>query len=368
VTRPLRGARGAARPARGAAARHPARRACYGPSPVLVLADVSAERLRSVCGDGPGWVCRTVLDATDNRTLAELGDWLVGPPLRILLILLVAVIANRIARRAVKRTLRGMASGAMRERLGAVRRRAPVVLVETQELSLRSEQRAHALSGVLRSIVSFAIFAIAGFMVLDELGVNLAPLLAGAGVLGLAIGFGSQALVKDFLSGMFILIEDQFGVGDVVDLDGTTGSVEAISLRTTQLRSVEGTVWHVPNGEIRRVGNMSKHWSRAVLDIEVAYGTDIEQARSVIKQVADDVWRASREVLEEPEVQGVEALGASGVTIRLLVKTTPSQQWEISRTLRERIKGAFDEAGIVIPFPQQTVWHRTEEPAAGGEG
>ncbi|MDO8213350.1 mechanosensitive ion channel family protein [Conexibacter sp. CPCC 206217] len=335
---------------------------------MLVLADVSPERLSSVCGDDPGRICRTLLDATDNRTLAELGDWLVGPPLRILLILLVAVVANRIARRAVKRTLRGMASGVMRERLGAVRKRTPNAFLETQETNLRGEQRSNALSGVLRSIVSFVIFAIAGFMVLDELGVNLAPLLAGAGVVGLAIGFGSQALVKDFLSGMFILIEDQFGVGDIVDLDGTSGTVEAISLRTTQLRSVDGTVWHVPNGEIRRVGNMSKHWSRALLDIEVAYGTDIEQARAVIKRVADRLWRSSGDVLEEPEVQGVEALGASGVTIRLLVKTTPSQQWEVSRRLREQIKGAFDDAGIEIPFPQQTVWHRTADEVGAGNG
>jgi small conductance mechanosensitive channel len=339
---------------------------------VLVLADVSPERLRSVCGDEPGRICRSLLDATDNRTLAELGDWLVGPPLRILLIVVVALIVNRIARRAVKRTLRGIANGGVRERLGAIGRRAPIPLLEqeTQELSIRAEQRTSALSGVLRSVVSFVIFAIAGFMILDELGVNLAPLLAGAGVVGLAIGFGSQALVRDFLSGMFILIEDQFGVGDVVNLDGiTSGTVEAISLRTTQLRSVEGTVWHVPNGEIRRVGNMSKHWSRAVLDIEVAYGTDIEQARRVIKQVADEVWRASDEVLEEPDVQGVERLGASGVTIRLLVKTTPSQQWETSRVLRERIKAAFDANGIEIPFPQQTVWYRNEPSAtttAGG--
>lgn len=318
-----------------------------------------------MCGDDPGRICRIVLDATDNRTLAELGDWLVGPPLRILLILLVALVVNRIARRAVKRTLRGMASGAMRERIGAVRKRAPGALLETGEMSVRSEQRAHALSGVLRSVVSFVIFAIAAFMVLDELGVNLAPLLAGAGVVGLAIGFGSQALVKDFLSGTFILIEDQFGVGDVVDLDGTSGSVEAISLRTTQLRSVDGTVWHVPNGEIRRVGNMSKHWSRAVLDVEVAYGTDIEQARAVIKRVADEVWRERGDVLEEPEVLGVEALGAVGMRIRLLVKTTPSRQWETSRVLRERIAVAFEEAGIEVPIQQQTVVPRPGEVGAG---
>lgn len=330
-----------------------------------MLADVSPERLRSVCGDDPGTICRALLDATGNRTLAELGDWLVGPPLRILLILLVAVIVNRIARRAVKKFLRGMASGAVRERFGAVRRRAPSVLVETQEMSLRAEQRAKALSGVLRSIVSFVVFAIAGFMILDELGVNLAPLLAGAGVVGLAIGFGAQSLVRDFLSGMFILIEDQFGVGDVVDLDGTSGTVEAISLRTTQLRSVEGTVWHVPNGEIRLVGNMSKHWARAVLDVEVAYGTDIERARAVIKRVADEVWRERADVLEEPDVLGVEALGTSGLRLRALVKTTPSKQWEVSRELRERIAVAFEEEGIEIPTPAQVVLQRSDDDGGG---
>ena len=319
-----------------------------------------------MCGPDPGRVCRSLLDATDNRTLAELGDWLVGPPLRIALIVLVALVANRIARKGVKRALRGMASGALRERLGAVRRRAPVALLETDEMSIRAEQRAQALSGVLRSVVSFVIFAIAGFMVLDELGVNLAPLLAGAGVVGLAVGFGAQSLVRDFLSGVFILIEDQFGVGDIVDLDGTGGTVEAISLRTTQLRSVEGTVWHVPNGEIRRVGNMSKHWSRALLDVQVAYGADVDHARRVIKRIADEVWRErSGVVLEEPEVWGVEDLAPSCVVLRLVVKTTPSRQWEIARLLRERIKAAFDAEGIEIPFPQQAVWHRSADVAVG---
>lgn len=331
-----------------------------------LLADVSPERLRSVCGDDPGRVCRALLDVTGSRGVAEVGDWLVGPPLRILLILAVAFIVNRIARRAVKKLLRGMASGAVRERLGSVRRRAPAALLETEEMSLRSEQRANALAGVLRSVVSFAIWVIAGFMVLDELGVNLAPLLAGAGVAGIALGFGAQSLVKDFLSGVFILIEDQFGVGDVVDLDGTTsGTVEAISLRTTQLRALDGTVWHVPNGEIRRVGNMSKHWARAVVDVEVAYGADLEQARAVLKQVADEVWRERGDVLEEPEVLGVEALGTSSVRLRALVKTTPAHQWEVGRLLRERVKVAFEEAGIASVPAQPAAGRRdgTPEPA-----
>jgi small conductance mechanosensitive channel len=205
------------------------------------------------------------------------------------------------------------------------------------------------------------ILATAALMCLGEVGIDLGPLIAGAGVLGVAIGFGSQSLVRDFLSGAFILVEDQFGVGDIVDVGEASGTVEAVSLRTTRLRAIDGTVWHVPNGEIRRVGNMSQHWSRALLDIEVAYDTVVEHARSVIKRVADSVWAEDDGVLEEPELWGVEQLGANGVMLRLVVKTTPSQPWRVSRELRERIKVAFDEEGIEIPFPQQTVWHKPAE-------
>jgi small conductance mechanosensitive channel len=228
-------------------------------------------------------------------------------------------------------------------------------------MSLRAEQRIEALASVLRSVASFTIMAVAAVMILGELGVELGPLIAGAGIIGVALGFGSQSLVRDFLSGIFILVEDQFGIGDIVNLDGTTsGVVEAVSLRTTRLRAVDGTVWHVPNGEIRRVGNMSQHWSRALLDIEVAYATDLSRAQDVIRDVAHAVWDEDGHVLEEPEVWGVEELGAHGVVIRLVVKTTPSEQYRVSRALRERLKVAFDEEGIEIPFPQQTIWHRTE--------
>jgi small conductance mechanosensitive channel len=183
---------------------------------------------------------------------------------------------------------------------------------------------------------------------------------AGAGIIGVALGFGSQSLVKDFLSGLFILIEDQFGVGDIVTLDGeTSGTVEAVSLRTTRLRAVDGTVWHVPNGEIRRVGNQSQHWSRALIDVLVAYETDLDHAQAVIASVAHEIALGDKDVLDEPEVWGVEALGANGVMIRLVVKTRPSQQYRVSRELRARLKAAFEREGIEIPFPQQTVWHRT---------
>jgi small-conductance mechanosensitive channel len=295
----------------------------------------------------------------DDKTLTDLTDWLLGPPLKIVLILIAAAFLNRLARRAVKRSLTRLHTGAVRERMGAVRRRTPAALLETGETSLRAEQRIDALSSVLRSVVTFVIWLVAVLMCLGEVGIDLAPLLAGAGVLGVAIGFGSQSLVRDFLSGMFILIEDQFGVGDIVDLGDASGTVEAVSLRTTRLRAVDGTVWHMPNGEITRVGNMSQHWSRALLDVEVAYDTDLEHARHVIKRVADELWREDTSVLDEPEMWGVEQLGASGIALRLVVKTTPSAQWKVSRELRERIKLAFDEEGIEIPFPQQMVWNRS---------
>ena len=290
-------------------------------------------------------------------------DFLVGAPLKIAAIVVVAAVVNRLARRGVRRGLLKLGTGGLRERLvpGRGGRR---ILADTEEISPRSEQRVQALSTVLRSVVTFAIWTMAGFLVLDQVGINLGPLLAGAGILGVAIGFGSQSLVKDFLAGIFILVEDQFGVGDTVDLGEAVGIVEAVSLRTTRLRSVDGTVWHVPNGEIGRVGNKSQHWSRALLDIQVAYTTDLSEARAVIKQVADDVWSEQPEtILEEPELWGVEKLGAHGIDIRLVVKTQPSKQWEVSRVIRERIKARFDERGIEIPFPQQTVWMRVDDQA-----
>ncbi len=327
------------------------------------LAAVSTDRLNSVCGDPPGFFCREVLNRTENRTLAEIADFLIGKPLTILVIVIGALIVNRFVTRAIRRFLRTLHSGAVRERIGAVRRRAPAVLLETEVTSLRAEQRINALTSVLRSVTSAVIFTIAGFLVLGEVGLDLAPLLAGAGVLGLAIGFGSQALVKDFLSGLFILVEDQFGVGDIVDLDQqTSGTVEAVSLRTTRLRSVDGTVWHVPNGDIRRVGNKSQHWSRSLLDIDVAYDTDIDHAKAVIKRVADELWQERDDILEEPEVWGVESLGPHSVVIRLVVKTRPSDQYSVSRELRQRLKETFDTEGIEIPFQQQTVWHRIDDP------
>ncbi|MEJ7798342.1 MAG: mechanosensitive ion channel domain-containing protein [Solirubrobacteraceae bacterium] len=226
---------------------------------LFVLADITARQLTRTCGQEPGLVCQELLEHTQNRTLSEVGDFVTGRPLTILLIALGALIAHRLIGRAIERGLRSLSSGVVRERIGAARRRAPERLLAPSETNLRTEQRINALTSVLRSVAGFVVLLFACFAVLSEIGVDVAPLLAGAGVVGVALGFGSQSLVKDFLSGMFILVEDQFGVGDVVELDGTTtGMVEAVSLRTTRLRAEDGTVWHVPNGAIIRVGNKSQ--------------------------------------------------------------------------------------------------------------
>jgi small conductance mechanosensitive channel len=214
------------------------------------------------------------------------------------------------------------------------------------------------MGAVLRSIAKAAIGTVAVLTVLGEFGVNLGPLIAGAGIAGVALGFGAQSLVKDFLSGIFMLVEDQFGVGDIVDVGEASGLVEGVSLRTTRLRDVEGTVWHVPNGEIHRVGNKSQQWSRALLDVQVAFETDVDEATRVIKAAADEVWHSEEvgpSVLEEPEVWGVEGFGPTGIAIRLVVKTQPADQWKVLRELRSRIKVALDREGIGFGF-QRIPW------------
>ena len=215
------------------------------------------------------------------------------------------------------------------------------------------------------SLVTAVVWSVAFVVVLGLFDISLAPLFAGAGVVGVALGFGAQSVVADFLSGFFMLFEDQYGVGDVVDVGDASGTVEKFSLRTTTLRDVNGTVWHIPNSEIRRVGNKSQIWSRAVLDIDVAYDTDIRRAEGIIQRVADELWRdpefTGGDIIDPPEVWGVERLGADGVTIRLVVKTDPAEQWIVGRELRLRVKEALDEAGIEIPFPQRTIWLRQDE-------
>jgi small conductance mechanosensitive channel len=313
--------------------------------------DDLARRLEA-CGPAPGNVCRFVADHSHSVGLAKAADWLVGTPLRVLLVIVGAWVLNRLVRRAIRRFAARIEGSAESGRLRRWRERTPQVLLSTGEVNLRSAARAQTIAIVLRSLASGVIWTFAFVYVLAAVGLELGPLLAGAGVAGVALGFGAQSLVKDFLSGIFMLIEDQFGVGDVVDVGEASGTVELVTLRVTRLRDQNGTVWHVPNGEIRRVGNKSQQWARAVLDIAVAPTADLEKAAQVIGAAAEAVWEldeAKPDVLDTPEVLGLEYLGPDAATIRVQGKTRPGAQWRVSRLLRTHIADALAGAGIDLP-------------------
>ncbi len=328
-----------------------------------VLAQMAADGEPCGAANDANALCTSVYRLTDNEAVARASDLLVARPAKIGVILLLAWIASRLLKRSIARFTRGL-SDVRADVASAVDRTAGTLLRTTSLPSARANQRAETIGALIGSVTTFAVWSIAALMVFGELGLELGPLLAGAGIVGIALGFGAQNLVRDFLSGIFMLIEDQFGVGDVIKAGPATGTVEGVSLRTTRLRDVEGNVWHIPNGTIDHVANKSQQWSRALLDIQVSYGTETAHALAVIERVAAEAWRDepwSEEILEAPEVWGVESLDADGVTIRLVVKTKPLSQWKVARELRMRIKGAFDAEGIEIPFPQRTVWHRGDE-------
>jgi moderate conductance mechanosensitive channel len=269
----------------------------------------------------------------------------------IAIVVVLAVVLRYIVHRIIKRLIRHTASG-LPLPLRRLRGRARELLEVTDEapvVSERREQRAQTIGSVLRSSATAFIFATAFVMILRELGFDITPVLTGAGIVGVAIGFGAQNLVKDFLSGMFMILEDQYGVGDVIDAGPASGTVEAVGLRSTRLRDVNGTVWHVRNGEIARVGNMSQNWSRAVIDVPLPYDTDVPRAVELLKQVAAEVAHDEAYadcVLDEPEVWGVEQVSGTSIVIRLVVKTRPLKQWDVAREIRVRLKRALDEAGL----------------------
>ena len=248
--------------------------------------------------------------------------------------------------------------------LGAVISRfARRVADKTAANKERADTRADTISSVLTAMGRVVVWTLAVLLVLGELGFDLAPMIAGAGIVGVAVGFGAQSLVADFLSGLFMLMEDQYGVGDWVDVGDTSGTVEHVGLRTTRIRSLDGLLWTVRNGEIVRTANANQGWGRAVVDIGVGYDVDLDDAQSLIHQVAmdakDDPVLAPK-FQDDPEIWGIQELGDDAVTIRLVIKSSPGDQWGLARALRLRIKKALDERGMEIPFPQRTIWLRTE--------
>jgi small-conductance mechanosensitive channel len=224
------------------------------------------------------------------------------------------------------------------------------------------EKRARTLANFLRTMGTTLVVIVGTMMALREIGLDITPLLAGAGVVGLAIGFGAQSLIKDIIAGFFVLMEDQFHVGDVIQAAGVSGQVERMTLRMTIVRDLQGTVHFIPNGEIKVVSNLTKEWSRAVLEISVDYAEDVDRVAGVLADVARGLAQDAtfgKLVLEPAQVLGVESLSDSQVTIRMMVKTVPLKQWDVARELRRRIKARFDQEGIRTPQPQRVILTRS---------
>lgn len=338
------------------------------------------DSLTGACGNNPGVACHLVWDVSHDGTAARLvGSFLARPitvALQIAFVVILALVARWIGHRFIDRVtgrsastepagditirkLRSLLPKWLRARLPKrLKVKAAAVLDGSPVLfSERRRQRAHALGSIMRSILSVVIFSIAGITVLGDLGIDLAPLLASAGVAGVAIGFGAQTVVKDFISGIFMLLEDQYGIGDSIDTGQATGIVEAVGLRTTRIRDINGVVWHVRNGTIERIGNKSQGWARAVVDVPLAYDQDIARARKIMKDAAAAMWNEPmwrNVILEAPEVWGVQALWSNLLVLRLVAKTTSLSQWEATRELRGRVTTALAEQGVAVGVPDNS--------------
>jgi small conductance mechanosensitive channel len=318
-------------------------------------------------------ICTWVLEQTGNERLATAADWLVGVPLAMAGLILIGLVVRWLLHRLVDRVIRraelGVLPDTLSRKITGGRVGAALKLPEDPGYT-RRVQRAATLGTLLKSIISGVVFTVITLMFISELGYDIAPLIASAGILGVALGFGSQTLVKDFLSGIFMIFEDQYGVGDVVDLGEASGTVEAVSLRVTRLRDVNGTVWYVRNGEILRVGNMSQNWARTVLDVTVGYTEDLVRVRRVLEEVAHDLWvdeDFKGLIIEPPEVWGVESLGVDGIVVRVTLKTAPMEQWGVARAMRERVKARFEAEGINLAVAQRVVWQESAPSAASTE-
>jgi small conductance mechanosensitive channel len=299
-----------------------------------------------------------ILLADDTTTTTEdqpFWEWFAsfwGEALFIVVVVVVATVLHVLGSRLISRSVdKWITSG--RSRADALTD-TPEATVELQSMIMgqRREQRAKAVGQLLRSGLVIAIWGTATLLILTELGVNVAPLIASAGVVGVALGFGAQTLVKDYLSGFFMIVEDQYGVGDLVDVGPVTGTVEEVALRVTRIRDPTGVVWYVRNGEILRVANQSQGWTMAAVVIPVSYDADLEEIRKVVVEVGNDMHNdpETRErMLGRPSFAGVEAVSGEAVYVRIIVKARAAQQVPLTRELRERLKGSFDAHGIVVP-------------------
>lgn len=230
-----------------------------------------------------------------------------------------------------------------------------------------SERRENTLMKLLENILTYVVSFMAFLMILSTLTIDVKALLAGAGIIGLAVGFGAQSLVKDIISGFFIIFEDQFSVGDFVRIGQFEGTVEEIGLRTTKLKTWTGEIHILPNGSIVEVTNFSLHNSMAVIDISIAYESDIEKAEKVIQQFLETLPGKYEDIVNPPQLLGVQMLGASDVILRIAAETKPMKHFPISRMIRRDLKICLDEHGIEIPFPRMVMYSRQEEPSLGAQ-
>lgn len=281
--------------------------------------------------------------------VASSSEWLLVKPFRILLILIVALVVRWVLHRIIKRVTQARNSSSTPTLLRPFKEKVDAQLRESGVLSERRRQRAATLGSVLRNLASAVVFGIAALMILSELGLDLAPLLASAGIAGVALGFGAQTLVKDVIAGMFMLLEDQYGVGDLVDVGEVYGWVEAVGLRITTIRDYPGVIWYVRNGEMLRVGNISQSWATVIIDVPIGFGGDVDEAVDAMERCVDGMdseeeWNGS--LLEQPVVMGVQEITVNGAVVRMTAKASSDGQWALARELRRRITIALDNVGI----------------------
>lgn len=278
----------------------------------------------------------------DTEWIEYLVPWILSHGIRILFIVTGAYILNRISKRFIERIVR-------------------VAVVPGKYLSKQAEkQRENTLIRIFTWTCRIVILFVAMLMILQETGVPIGPILAGAGIIGLAVGFGGQYLIRDIISGFFIILENQYRIGDVVNFDGTSGLVEDISLRMTTLRDLDGTVHHIPHGEIKKVSNLSKDFARVNLNIGVAYSSKLDHIIQVVNKVGNELsqdpqWKEF--IITPPQFLRVDDFADSAMVIKILGETQPLKQWDVTGELRKRIKIDFDNEGIEIPFPQRVVHH-----------
>ena len=277
--------------------------------------------------------------------------WLATVGLRILATIVLAAISLWLLRRLINRVVATMTSKSA-QRLAESGRAGRVLATATGLDNERQRQRVETVGSLLRSIVTFVVVTLAVLTIMALLGIPLAPLLASAGVAGVALGFGAQSLVKDFLSGVFMIMEDQYGVGDVIDTGEAIGTVEEVTLRITRLRDANGVTWYVRNGEIIRIGNRSQGFATAIIDMPVSYAESVERVVGVIREAAtamgaDPAW--ADKFVEEPQVLGVESIVGMTMTIRTVAQCVPGEQFPVQREMRERLKAALDAADVKAP-------------------